>query len=88
MSAKAYVLLEVAEGRTPQVVKRLEGRPGVLLVEALEGPPDVMLVVEAAGRFELAKLTISALGLVESYTNDVHCLPVSGVVELCGGVAG
>lgn len=75
MNDKAYVLLDIVDGKAEQVVQVLQEIPGVVMVEALEGPPDVILVMEAAERQHLAKLTIQALALVESMTERLQLLP-------------
>jgi len=84
VSAKAYILLDVIDGKSSQVASLLRGRPGVVMAEPLDGPPDVIMVLEAGGRLDLAKLAIQALNTVESYTNDVRCLPVSSAAVVGG----
>ncbi len=76
MSARAYILLDIIDKKAEQVVQALRSRPGVVMTDLLEGPPDVVLMVEAPNRQKLAKLSIEALTLVESVTEDVCLLPV------------
>jgi len=83
MAAKAYVLIEVTQGKVAQVVTMLQGKPGVTSVEPLEGPPDVLMVTGAAERGELAKLTIDALLSIECLTEDIRILPVSDGDNIC-----
>ncbi len=75
MSARAYVLLHIMEGKCHQAAQALHGMPGVLMVDIVEGPPDVIIVVEAAERQKLAELTVRALGSVETMTENVRLLP-------------
>jgi uncharacterized protein with GYD domain len=76
MSAKVYVLLDIKDGRAEQVAQVLRESPGVAMADVLEGPPDVIMVIEAEERQQLAKLTIQAVGLVETTTENVCLLPV------------
>ena len=73
---RAYVLLDVRDGKAEQVVLALRSMPGVAIADLLEGPPDVFLMVEAPSRQKLAKLTVGALVSVESMTEDLCLLPV------------
>ena len=76
MNAKAYILIDVADGRSEQVVKALWNKPGVVAVDYVEGPPDVIMVVRAGERQELAERVIDALVSVEYLADSVKCLPV------------
>ena len=76
MSAKAYVLLDIADGEPEQAVQALRGKPGVVMADYLDGPPDVIAVVEAPERQELADLTVQALASVEAVIDNVWLLPV------------
>ena len=75
MTAKAYVLLNVASEKHKQVVRTLRGKPGVLMIDVVEGPPDVVAVLGARSRQRLAKLTIQALASVEAMTEGLQLLP-------------
>ncbi len=76
MCAKAYVFIDVSDGKSEQVVKTLQNKPGVVAVDNVDGPPDVIMIVEATKRQELANLTIEAMLSVEGLTESVRCLPV------------
>jgi hypothetical protein len=75
MGARAYVLLDIVDGKSEQVAKALQVKPGVMIADLLEGPPDVMVVLEAFERLTLAELTIQALTSVETAIKSVHSLP-------------
>jgi len=75
MSARAYVLLDIADGKSERVAQALRGKPGVVMADPLEGPPDVMVVLEASQRLRLAKLTVQALASVETVIKEVQLLP-------------
>ena len=76
MGARAYALLDIADGKSEQVAQALRGRPGVVTADPLEGPPDVIVMFEASERLMLANLTIQALTAVEAMTKGVCLLPV------------
>jgi len=75
MSARAYVLLQVAQGKSNLVANVLRRKNGVRVVDVLEGPPDLMVLVEAAERQKLAELTVRALAEVEPLTENLQVLP-------------
>ena len=56
MSGKVYILLDIMDGNTEQIVQVMRKTPGVVTVEELERQPNVILVMEAAERHQLAKL--------------------------------
>jgi hypothetical protein len=72
---KAYVLMDVVDGKCDQVTRTLRGGPGVITVDLLEGPPQVVMVVEASERQRLARLTVQAIAEVEMMTEDIQLLP-------------
>jgi hypothetical protein len=65
MGAGAYVLLDIVSGRSEQVAKALQGKPGVMMADLLE----------AFERPTLAELTVRALTSVETAIKSVHLLP-------------
>lgn len=78
MSARAYVLLDIASGRCREAAVCLRAKPGVLLADPIEDPPGVMLVVEASEPVLLAELTIEALSAIEPMTEDMQLLRAGG----------
>lgn len=77
MSARAYILIDAAEGKGDEIQGALWGKPGITLLERVEGPPDIIMVGEADDRQNLARMVIQALNSVERLTDSVTCLPVS-----------
>jgi len=73
--AKAYVLLDIVDGKCDQVAQMLRSKRGVLMADSLEGPPDLIMVVEASDKQKLAQLAINALATVETVTQGVQILP-------------
>jgi len=76
MVARAYVLLDIVDGKSEQVAQALQSKPGVVIAEQLEGPPDLIMVVEASDLQHLAKLTVQAITSVETMTHGLRLLPV------------
>lgn len=73
--ARVYVLVQVAEGHSENVVSVLRCQRGVVIADVVEGHPNVIMVVEAQHRLRLAQLTIQALAAVETLTVGVHLMP-------------
>lgn len=77
MSARAYFLIEAAEGKALEASKELMGKPGIVLVDYVLGPPDIVMTVEADDAQKLADLTVQALASIEHLTSSIQCLPVN-----------
>ena len=75
MSARVYVLLDVTEDNSDQVVRALGDRDGVKMVDVLEGLPNVIVMVQARDRQQLAELTVQTLAAAETMTEGVQLLP-------------
>jgi len=75
MSARVYALLDIMESKSEQVVRALQGKAGVKMVDALEGLPNIIMMVQARDRQQLAELTIQALASAETVTEGVQLLP-------------
>ncbi len=76
MSTRAYVLIDSVEGKAPEVLTTLRGKPGITFVDCVEGSPDIIMMAEAEDTQTLAKLTIQALASIENLTNNTQILPV------------
>lgn len=76
MSQRAYVLLDITDGRSEEVAQYLQGKPGVVKVDLLEGDPNLLVIYEAFDRQKLTELIVEALAAVEQFTENVCLLPV------------
>jgi hypothetical protein len=76
MNDRVYVLLDVIDGKSTEVVHTLIGKGGVVSADMLEDPSSVVLVVEADDRKQLAALTIQAIASVDNMTHGLRLLPV------------
>ena len=75
MGDRAYILLDIVNGKAEQATEVLRKSPGVVMADALEGPPDVIILIEAADRQQLARLTIQVLASLEAITEHICLLP-------------
>ncbi|MBM4461941.1 MAG: hypothetical protein FJ012_01220 [Chloroflexi bacterium] len=75
---RAYLLLDIQEGKLKEAARVLRNKPGVVAVDIVEVPPDVVAVVEAPERLELAETTLQVLESVENLVDCVSLLPVQG----------
>ena len=75
VNAKAYVLLNIVDGKASQVAQTLRGKDGVKVVDVLEGQPNLILMIQAHNRQRLADLTNRALASVDIMTESVQLLP-------------
>ena len=65
-AARAYILLEIREGKSVEAAEVLQSMRGMVIADLLEGPPGVVVVVEASDRQKPAKLTNRALASIEA----------------------
>ena len=81
MSTRAYVLINSVEGKAPEVLTTLRGKPGIKFMDYLEGPPDIIVILQACTRQKLAELTNHVLYLVESLIENFQVLPTKNGFE-------
>ncbi len=74
MKTRVYMLLNISEGKSEQVMQNLLGKPGILVADQLDGSSDIMLIVEASDRQRLAIFIMSILDSIENVTEDVRLL--------------
>jgi hypothetical protein len=63
------------EDKPDQVVRVLQGKTGVKMVDVLEGSPNVIMLIQARDRQQLAELTIQAITSTETMTEGMQLLP-------------
>ena len=61
MSMRTYVLIEVAVGKTREVVDSLTGISGMQAVDRVTGPYDVIAVLETEGLNEAGKVVAESI---------------------------
>lgn len=76
MAAKAFVLIEVAVGKTKDVVATLQKVEGVKSVEAVTGPYDIIAVVEMPDVNAIGDLVTRNIHSVGGIARTVTCLTV------------
>ncbi|MBI4188032.1 MAG: hypothetical protein HY529_02385 [Chloroflexi bacterium] len=84
MSHRAYLLLNITDGKTDNVSRLIWGRPGVVRVDLLDGHPDIIVTLEASDRQGLARVTNAVLAVLEQVTEDVSLLPVRTLPDEAG----
>ena len=78
MTAKAFVLIETAVGKTNDVASALRDLPGVQTVDAVTGPYDVIAVVEGADLSAVGELVTKKVHTVGGVIRTVTCLSIGG----------
>jgi DNA-binding Lrp family transcriptional regulator len=76
MSAKAFVLIETAVGKTKEVVSILNQMKGLKSVDTVTGPYDVIAVIEAEDLNEIGDLITGKIHTIEGISRTVTCLAV------------
>ncbi len=76
MSDRVYILLDVIEWQTEQVVERLKSIDGVRTADLIEGNPNVITLLEASDRERLAKTLMQVISSVENVIQDLQLLLV------------
>jgi len=76
MAAKGFVLIEVAVGKTKDVVAMLKKVEGVKSVEAVTGPYDIIAVVEMPDVNAIGDLVTRNIHSVSGIARTVTCLTV------------
>ena len=76
MSAKAFVLIETAVGKTKEVVVTLKKMKGLTSVNTVTGPYDVIAVIEAEDLNEIGDLITGKIHTIQGIARTVTCLAV------------
>jgi len=76
VAVRAFVLIEVAVGKTKEVVTTLQKVEGVKSVEAVTGPYDVIAVVERPDVNAVGDLVTKNIHSVGGIARTVTCLSV------------
>jgi len=74
MSAKAFILIEAAVGKTDEIVKQMINIKGISSVDAVTGPYDVIAIVEADNLNEVGDLVTKNVHPIAGITRTVTCL--------------
>ena len=76
MTAKAFVLIETAVGKTKEVVAKISQLEGVKSVDPVTGPYDVIAIVEAENLNIIGDLVTSKIHPVPGISRTVTCLAI------------
>lgn len=76
MTAKAFVLIETAVGRTKDVAAVLRQMEGVKSVDPVTGPYDVIAVIEAESLTDIGDLVTSKIHPIPGISRTVTCLAI------------
>ncbi len=76
MTAKAFVLIETAVGKTRAVMAGLRKLKGVQSANAVTGPYDIIAVVEKETLSDVGDLVTSEVHSLDGITRTVTCLVV------------
>ena len=74
MPTKAYILIEVAVGKSRSVVESLRAIPGMQNVDPVTGPYDIIAVVEAQDLNSVGALVTSNIHTISGVIRTVTCL--------------
>ena len=76
MTARAFILIETAVGKTQQVLSDLQKMPSVKSADPVTGPYDIIVVVEASDLNAIGNMVASKVHPIEGITRTVTCLTV------------
>ena len=76
MTARAFVLIETAVGKTKEVVSKISQLEGVKSVDPVTGPYDVIAIVEAENLNNIGDLVTSKIHPVLGISRTVTCLAI------------
>jgi len=76
MTAKAFVLVETAVGKSKEVVAMLQQMEGVKTVDTVTGPYDIIAVVESESLNEIGDIITSRIHDIDGISRTVTCLAV------------
>jgi len=74
MSAKAFVLIETAVGKTKGVADKIRQLDGVKSVDPVTGPYDIIAIVESKSLNDIGDLVTEKLHPIGGISRTVTCL--------------
>ena len=76
MTARAYILIETAVGKTKEVVAKIRQLERVKSVDPVTGPYDVIIIVEAESLNEIGDLVTGKIHPIAGISRTVTCLAI------------
>jgi len=76
VTAKAFVLIETAVGRTKEVATALEQLDGVKSVDPVTGPYDVIAIIEAESLNAIGEIVTGKIHPTPGISRTVTCLAI------------
>jgi DNA-binding Lrp family transcriptional regulator len=76
MSAKAYVLIETAVGKSKEVTSIIKSLGGIKSVDQVTGPYDIITVIEAENLNEIGDLVTGKIHPITGISRTVTCLAI------------
>lgn len=76
MTAKAFVLVETAVGKTKEVVAKVRQLEGVKSVDPVTGPYDIIAIIEAESLNDIGDLVTGEIHPIAGISRTVTCLAI------------
>ena len=76
MTAKAFVLIETAVGKTKEVVSTLGSLKGVQSVDTVTGPYDIIAIIEAENLNDIGEIVTGKIHPIAGISRTVTCLAI------------
>ncbi len=76
MTAKAFVLIETAVGKTKEVVSTLGSLKGVQSVDTVTGPYDIIAILEAENLNDIGEIVTGEIHPIAGISRTVTCLAI------------
>jgi len=76
MTAKAFVLIETAVGRSKDVVVALNGLKGMTSVNTVTGPYDIIAIIEGSTLNEIGDIVTQEIHPITGISRTVTCLVI------------
>ena len=76
MTAKAYILIETAFGKSKDVAANLTQLDGVKVADSVTGPYGVIAIVEAETMNDVGDLVVEKIARISGISRTVTCLAI------------
>ena len=76
MTAKAFILIETAVGKSKEVVDAIRQLKGVKSVDTVTGPYDVIAIVEGENLNDIGDLVTAKIHPIGGISRTVTCLAI------------
>jgi DNA-binding Lrp family transcriptional regulator len=77
MTTKAFLIIETAVGKSPEVLNKIAKLDAVESADRVTGPYDIIAIVELEDLTDIGSLVTGGIGIIDGISRIVTCLALN-----------